>query len=110
MSFFGDTLYIYEAYLLLSRIACTECKDAAYCYRCFVVCVGLSVVLGRRVSIYSNGPVGPVNRAVLGGDQDPTPRGRGNFFGGGAPMRCGLSSQFYDHLLIMIIIITRKCE
>ena len=24
---------------LLGRIACTECEDAACCYRCFVVCL-----------------------------------------------------------------------
>jgi len=30
--------------VLLGRIACTECKDAASCYRCGVVCPSLCVV------------------------------------------------------------------
>jgi len=36
--------------LLLGRVACTECKDAAYCYRLFVY---LSVAHNREP--YKNG-------------------------------------------------------
>jgi len=39
------TQLLYLFTYLLGRIACTKCQNAAYCYRCFVPCVRLSVCL-----------------------------------------------------------------
>jgi len=79
---------------LLGRIACTDCKGAAYCYRCSVVCVSVGHVRGP----YKNG--GTCRNAVwgvnLGGPEEPRIR-----WGPDSPkerqfrgrhLRCGLSS------------------
>jgi len=77
---------------LLDRIACTDCKDVAYCYRCFVVCVHacllditMSCVLKRlNQSRWRLRCMGPTTH-VLSGGPDPL-RGRGNFGGMSRPI------------------------
>jgi len=71
--------------VLLGRIACTDCKDAAYCYKCVFVWTWPRAVLKRlnddAVShMDSGGLKKPCIRWGLGSHQ-----GKGNFFflGGG---------------------------
>jgi len=40
---------------LLGGITCTECKDAACCYRCSVVCLSVCVSVGLNREPYRNG-------------------------------------------------------
>ena len=86
----------------LSRVACTECKYAVYCYRCFVVCVSCllepTVSCGKTAEPIEMPPgvstrVSPRNYVGPG-----SPQGRGQFSFLGRSVRCGLSSQFVDRL------------
>jgi len=45
----------YNSKLLLGRIACMKCKDAADCYRCSVACVSVRVCVGYNHVLSQNG-------------------------------------------------------
>ena len=93
--------------MFLGRIARTECTDAAYCYRCFVVCVCLlhiAMICAEtdeliEVPLRLRTRVDKTNH-VLGEGPDP-PRRKVIFEEWGRrPLRCGLTSGFLDHLLL----------
>ena len=81
--------------LLLGRIACMECKDAACCCRCSVSCVSVCLLVTTVSPTKTAEPIevpfaiwtqlGPGSH-VLGGLPGSS-TGKGNYFGG--PWRCG---------------------
>jgi len=77
-----------------------EWKDAAYCYRCSVVYVCVCLLDISKSCAKTDD-----RDAVWGADSGrltkpcwgPDPQGKRQFWG---PLRCGLSSKFFDHLLM----------
>jgi len=80
--------------LFLGRIACAECKDAAYCYRCSVVCVCVCLLDITVSCAETDGPskmpfgvwtsVGRGNHVLSGGR---IPHGKGQLWGEGRPVQ-----------------------
>jgi len=85
--------------LLLCHITCMQCIDAAYCYRCSMVCVpvGHNHQLCRNCSINQDAVCGVVNCVDWGGIEKPCtrwgawipnpPKGKGNY-GWHVPAHC----------------------
>ena len=87
---------------LLRCITCTECKDAAYCYWCSVVCVHVCLLVttmscAKTIEILFGmwTWVGPRNHVLVWGAR--ITQGEGAILGCPPPMR--LSSKFFDHLI-----------
>ena len=94
----GTTRPIFTNFLrvLPSRGSFLRTKTWSHCYRRIVVCVCvcLSCARSRWCRLGCGRGWGPRNRA-LGGGWKPLP-GKGASWG--TPLRCGLSSEFFDHL------------